>query len=205
MGLLAAKISSSSSSWMVISSYLVASVGQGQAYSAILGLRDKDVDDSSLDQTPDHEDDVGLPLDLLQGDGETELVDERTDGGEHVREGHSLSAHLEGEHLDGVKGLEWGPAERVDGLEDVDHGNRGGTGRLVTLLLLDTCGGGDTDPAEGACNVDPDEERTATKLIDKHGADEGHDALDGVHDDEEVGLGSGVGDTGSVQNTTQEV
>lgn len=85
-----------------------------------------------MDKTPDHEDNVGLPLDVVKSDGESELVDESTAGNEQVGESHSLGTHLEGEDLDGVESLKWGPSERVDSLENVDHSNSGSTCCLVT-------------------------------------------------------------------------
>lgn len=97
-------------------------------YSTVLGLGNEVPDDGSLDETPDHEDNVCLPLDVLESDWESELVDESTTGDEKVREGHSLGTHFEGEDLDGVESLKWGPAERIDSLEDIDHSNSGSTG-----------------------------------------------------------------------------
>ncbi len=48
------------------------------AYCAVLGLGHDEVNDDGLDKTPNHEDKVCLPLDLLQSDWETELVDKGT-------------------------------------------------------------------------------------------------------------------------------
>lgn len=42
---------------------------------AVLGLRHDEVDDEGLDGAPDAEDDVRLPLDVGEGDGEAELGD----------------------------------------------------------------------------------------------------------------------------------
>jgi hypothetical protein len=47
-----------------------------RAYSAILGLGNEEVDDSSLEEVPDDEDDISLPCDHLQRDGPSKLVDE---------------------------------------------------------------------------------------------------------------------------------
>lgn len=38
----------------------------GKTYSAVLGLRGEHESHAGLDQTPDHEDNVGLPLDLVE-------------------------------------------------------------------------------------------------------------------------------------------
>jgi hypothetical protein len=64
-------------------------------YSAVLGLGHKEVDDDSLDDTPDHEHEVCLPFNVCQGDGESELVDKRTNADEQAGECHSLGTHLE--------------------------------------------------------------------------------------------------------------
>jgi len=93
--------------------------------SAVLGLWGEEISDPGLDQTPNHEDEVSLPLDLFESLWETELVDEGTKVDEETGESHSLGAHLEGEDLDWVKSLKWGPSERVDRLEDIDHNNHG--------------------------------------------------------------------------------
>lgn len=42
---------------------------------SISRLGDDEEDDSGLNGTPNNEDDIGSPLDLLQCDGERELVD----------------------------------------------------------------------------------------------------------------------------------
>lgn len=71
----------------------------------MLGFRNEHPDNESLNGTPDDEDDVELPLDVLQGDGVSELVDQHGSGKRQIREGHALSAHLEGQDFDGVKSL----------------------------------------------------------------------------------------------------
>jgi len=53
------------------------SEGSG-TYSAVLGLWHEPPDDGSLDGTPDEEDNICLPGDVLQGNRETKLVDEGT-------------------------------------------------------------------------------------------------------------------------------
>jgi hypothetical protein len=92
-------------------------------YSAVLSLWGEEEGKTGLDQTPDHEDEVSLPSNLLKGLWETELVDKSTEVDEETRESHTLGTHLVGEDLDWVKSLERSPSERVDSLEDVDHGN----------------------------------------------------------------------------------
>lgn len=105
-------------------------------YSAVLGLWSEQEGDTSLDNTPDHEDEVSLPSDLCESLWETELVDEGTEVDEKTGESHTLGTHLEGEDLDWVESLERSPSERVDGLEDVDHGDDGNGGSLVGLVMV---------------------------------------------------------------------
>ena len=168
-----------------------------------------------MNQTPDHEDEVSLPLNLGKGLWESELVDKGTEVDEETGESHSLGAHLEGEDLDGVESLKWGPSEGVDRLEDVDHGDHGNGGRHVldsvwilwirVLLVLNTSSCDDTDPANGTTEVDPDEHGATTDFVDEARSGGGDDDLDNVHSDEKIGLENRVGDTGSLQDTVQEI
>ena len=187
----------------------------GGTYCAVLGLGDEVPDDTSLDGTPDGEDDVGLPGDVDEGDGDTELVGEEADGGEQVGEGHSLGAHLEGEDLDGVESLHWGPAGGVADLEDVDPGEHGlgdGAGHAVDVLLGavlcdvgDRGGDGDTDPAHAAGNVDEDEHGAATEAVNLGRTQTSKDDLDGVHAELDVDLGLGATDTSGVEELAEVV
>lgn len=174
-------------------------------YSAVLGLGHHEVDDASLDETPDHENEVALPLDVLQSNGEAELVDKRADADEQAGEGHALGTHLEGEDFDGVESLHGRPAERIDSLEDVDEGHSGGAGRFGVSAGLDAGCGRYRDPANTTADIDPDEKRTAADLVDETGADGGDNDLNGVHGDEEVGLRNSARDTSGIENTGQEV
>ena len=63
-------------------------------YSSVLGLGDEEVEDTGLADTPDAEDNVCLPGDVLQSDGNTELHDKHSSVGEERAEGHTLGSHL---------------------------------------------------------------------------------------------------------------
>lgn len=168
-----------------------------------------------MDGTPAGEDNVGLPRDVDEGDGDTELVGEKTDGGEQVGEGHSLGAHLEGEDLDGVKSLHRGPAGGVADLEDVDPGEDSlGDGTrhirevLIGTILLDIGdGGGDsnTDPAQATGDIDEDEHRATTETVDLRGTKGGEDDLDSVHAELDVDLGRSTADTSGFEELAEVV
>ena len=155
------------------------------------------------------ENDVGSPCDVVKSNWNAELVDEESSRGEQVGEGHSLGAHLEGEDLDWVKSLHWSPTERVETLEYVDPGENGGGDWLwhgsnvlfggVLLDVGDRAGNSDTDPAEGARNVDADEHWATSKAVDHRGTGSGEDDLDSVHADLDVGLLDITGDTSGIQ------
>lgn len=92
----------------------------------------------------DAENNVCSPGDVVKGNWDTELVDKESGRGEQVGEGHSLGAHLEGEDLDWVESLHWGPSERVEALENVDPSEDSGgdwlwngSNVLVGGVLLD--------------------------------------------------------------------
>lgn len=157
----------------------------------------------------DAENDVGSPGDVVKSNWDTELVDEESGRGEQVGEGHSLGAHLEGEDLDWVESLHWGPSERVEALEDIDPSEDSGgdwlwNGSNVLLggVLLDVgngAGDGDTDPAERAGKVDADEHWATAETVNHGGTAGCEDDLDGVHADLDVGLLNVTSDTGGIQ------
>jgi hypothetical protein len=76
---LALKISSNSSSYVTKTSisFYLSPVRVGKAYRATLCLRDKEVDNQSLDWTPDDENNVRLPSDFLQCNRVRELIHQR--------------------------------------------------------------------------------------------------------------------------------
>lgn len=134
------------------------------------------------------------------------MVDESTEVDEETRECHTLGTHLEGEDLDGVEGLERSPSERVDSLEDVDHGNNGKGSRVVgDILLLHSAGNNDTNPADRTSNVNPNEERSSANLIDSGGTNSRDDTLNSVHGDEQVGSGGSIRDTSVLEDRGQVV
>src|SRR5690606_38304563 len=57
--------------------------------SAALGFRDEEVDNSGLDRATNDEDEVSLPLDLLKGNGPSELVEETGGVNSEGGEGHT--------------------------------------------------------------------------------------------------------------------
>lgn len=48
----------------------------GITYSSLSGLREEEVCEDALGKGPDNEDDIGLPLDLLDGNRPSKLVEE---------------------------------------------------------------------------------------------------------------------------------
>lgn len=103
----------------------------------ISGFGDEEPYDCRLNRTPNGKDDVGFPADLLHGDGPCELVQETGGCDGETGESHSLGAHFEGENFDGVESLERCETDRVDGTEDEDESEGGGTGCVV---CADGCG-----------------------------------------------------------------
>lgn len=175
-------------------------------YSAVLGLWGEEESHTGLDQTPDHEDEVSLPSDLVKSLWETELIDKGTEVDEETGESHTLGTHLVGEDLDWVKCLERSPSERVYSLEDVDHGDDSNGRRLVGLVIvMDARCSNDTNPADSASNVDPDEKWATTDSVDEASTDGGNDNLDSVHGNEQVGTSDWVIDTSLLKDTSQEV
>ena len=124
--------------------------------STVLRLRNKHPHHKRLNRAPDHEHNIQFPLDVLQRNWVRELVDQHGRGEGEVGERHALGAHLEGEDLDGVQGLEWGDAEGEDGVEEEDEGDegvaRGGGARL--LLHGDGHDGRDPDEADAGEGAD---------------------------------------------------
>lgn len=67
----------------------------GETYGTLLGLGDEEVNNRSLNSTPNAEDDVGVPSDMLQSNGPDELVEDRNDVHDEVTEGHTLCSNFE--------------------------------------------------------------------------------------------------------------
>lgn len=76
------------------------------AYSAILCLGDEEIDDSGLYSTPDGEDNIGPPSDLIHGNRPGELIQEASGSDSKTREAHSLCTHFKREDLDRIQCLE---------------------------------------------------------------------------------------------------
>ncbi|KXS95351.1 hypothetical protein AC578_9349 [Pseudocercospora eumusae] len=69
-------------------------------------LRKQEVEDSCLHRTPDDENDVCLPSDVMEGDWPGELVEQTTGVHSQAGESHSLSSPLERQDLDRIKCLQ---------------------------------------------------------------------------------------------------
>lgn len=181
--------------------------------SAVLGLRDEEVKDDGLANTPDAENNVSLPRDVLQSNGNTELHDKHSSVGEERAEGHTLGSDLVAEDLNGVEGLERSPANRVEDLEEVNPGqnslaNRGsdsvGLGLVVEIGDVGDRGrDSDTDPAKSANKVDNEKHGAATDSVSKTSTDSGEDNLDSVHAQGDLGLSPSLLDTGGVEESTE--
>jgi len=174
---------------------------------AVLGLGHHEVEDGRLHKVPDDEDDVGLPLDLLESDGPRELAHHAAGVDGERGEGHALGTHLEGEDFDGVQGLERGETNGVDGAEDEDHGD-GCLGRgLVGLARLaeQGGGGGHADPDNAATNHREEHERAATDAVYPCGTEKCEDELEAGVAKNNVGLRDLICVTSSVKDTRKEV
>jgi len=73
--------------------------------SSLASLREEEVSDDAKHDTSNDEDNVDLPLDLLEGNGPGELVDQARRVDEETLERHTLGTDLIAEDLHGVKGL----------------------------------------------------------------------------------------------------
>ena len=186
-----------------------------ETYCAVLGFWDEVPDDTGLNSTPHGEDDISLPCNVDKCHGNTELVGKETNGGEQVGEGHSFGTHLEGEDLDGVQSLEWGPANGVANLEDVDPcehslGDCGWDAIDIRIggVVVDVCDGrrdGDSNPTRATREIDDDQHRATTKAVDLGSTEAGEDDLDGVHAQLDVDLKSLTADTGSIEELAEVV
>jgi hypothetical protein len=183
--------------------------------SSVLGLGDEEVENDGLDDTPDAEDNVGLPGNVLQSDGDTELHDKHSSVGEERAECHTLSSHLVAENLDGVESLERSPADRVEDLEEVDPGQDSladwGSDSVNLLLVVkigDVGDGGrdsDTNPAESTDNVDDEKHGTTTDSVSEGGTESGKSDLNSVHSHSDIVLLATVLDTSSVEESAEVI
>lgn len=174
---------------------------------AVLGLGHEEVEDGRLDGVPHHEDDVGLPLDLGEGDRPGELVEHAAGVDGEGGEGHALGAHLEGENFDGVQGLERGETDGVDGAKDEDHGDGGAGCIAVGLagLAVEGGGGGNANPDDARADHGEQHERTTTNTVDECGTGQREDKLEAGVAEVDVGLYDFLLVAGGVQHSGQEV
>jgi hypothetical protein len=183
--------------------------------SSVLGLRDEEVEDDGLHDTPNAEDDVGLPSNVLQSDRNTKLHDKHGSVGEEGAEGHALGSHLVAENLNGVESLKGSPANGVEDLEEVDPGEdsltnwRGDSINLFLVIEISDVGdrgrNSDTDPAESTNDVDDEQHRTATDSVSEGGTESSKCNLNSVHSHSDVVLLSAILDTGSVKESAKVV
>lgn len=171
-----------------------------------LGFWDEEVDDDGLDGTPDNEDDVGLPGNLLKGNWPGKLVEETGGVDSEGGEGHTLGTLLEGEDLDWVESLEWGETNGVEDTEDEDEsdGSTGST-NVGVVVGVGSSESSDADPDESERDVDEEEERTTTETINEESTADSEEALDESETQVDVEDSGGVGDTGGGKETSQEV
>lgn len=184
-------------------------------YSSVLGLGDEEVENDGLNDTPDTEDNVGLPGNVLQSDGDTKLHDKHGSVGEEGAEGHTLGSHLVAENLDGVESLERSPANGVADLEKVDPGEDSpadwwGDGISLRLVVEisdvgDRGRNSDTDPAESTNDVDDEQHGATTDSVSEGGTKSSKGNLDSVHSHGNIVLLSAILDTGSVEESAEVV
>jgi hypothetical protein len=175
--------------------------------SAVLGLGHHEVEDGRLHEIPDDENDVSLPLDVLESHGPRELTEHATGVDGKGGEGHALGTHLEGEDLDGVQGLERGETDGIDGAEDEDHRNGCLCGVLVQVLRLaeQGSGGGHADPDDEAANHGEEHERATTDTVYECGTGKCKNELEAGVAKNNVGLSDLLCVAGGVKDARKEV
>lgn len=97
--------------------------GHWNTYSTVASLGEVQPDDEGLGNTPDDEDDVGLPTNVLKRNRPSKLVKQTTSIDCQTRECHTLGTHLERQNLHGVQSLKRSNAEREDSAEHENHGD----------------------------------------------------------------------------------
>src|SRR5690606_20567921 len=162
--------------------------------------------DGGLDETPDDEDDVGLPLDLLKGNWPGELVEETSSVDSEGGESHTLGTLLEGENLDWVESLEWGETDGVEDTKDEDETDGGTSGSNVVVVgIVDTSADSDGNPDNAERQVGEEKEWATSESVDKGSTADGEEALDESKTQVDVEDSGWVGDTSGGKKTSQEV
>lgn len=158
-----------------------------------------------------------MPANLLHGHGPGKLVQETSGIGGKAGEGHTLGTHLEGEHLDGVQGLQGGDSDRVNGTKDEDHGQSSlGSCRVVVdgvTVGIDAGlrsrkarrGNGHAHPDDDTGGKREEQQGATTHTVDQKGTEDGPGKLLAVVDEGDVGLLNGSSVTGRVENRAEEV
>lgn len=172
-----------------------------------LGFWDEEVDDGGLDNTPDDEDDVSLPGNLLKGNWPSELVEETSSVDGKGGESHTLGTLLEGQDLDWVQGLEWSETDGVEDTEDEDEADGTTSSGDVGLVRIGVGSGtgSDGNPDGGKGQVDEEEEWATAESVDEESTTDSEEALDESKTQVDVEDGLSVGDTGGGKKTSQEV
>lgn len=184
-----------------------------RAYCAVLGLGDKEIDDRSLDCTPDGEDDVCVPSDLGHGYGPGELIQHASSRNSEAGETHALGAHLEGQDLNRVQSLQRGETDRVDGTEDEYECKASGSGGFVCALgtacgnrlLIESSRNGHGKPNNAATDVGEEEQRSPTNAVYQIGTEESPAKLLTVVDEDDIGLSEIASNSNGIQDFGHEV
>ena len=155
--------------------------------SAILGLRDEEVDDSGLEEIPDDEDNVCLPRNGLERYRPGELIDQTSSTDGEVGESHALGAHFKGQDLDRVECLQGSEAKGVYEAENIDKSEscvagwegRGWRWNTVIVTATVSCKGssrcGNTDPDASATKVGEEEKWATAESVNTSSTDQSHD------------------------------
>jgi hypothetical protein len=182
-------------------------------YSAVLGLRNEEVDDSGLNSTPDGEDNIRAPSDLLQGNRPCELVQETSSGNGEARETHTLCTHFEREDFNGIQGLERSEAYRVDGTKDKDECERCRSCGLVRTssptrgdrFLIQRRSYGHCQPDHTAAGIGEQEERSSANTVHQIGSEQRPAELLAVIDQSDIGLSNRTANSNGGQDFAKEV
>ena len=102
-----------------------------KTYSSLAGLGEEEVCNETPDSGQSNEDDVCLPLELLDRHRPGKLVGDTSDVGEHTLESHTLGSDFKVDDLDRVQSLKRSEVERINGSKDEDEGQDSVASRLV--------------------------------------------------------------------------
>ena len=193
------------------------SIDQG-TYRALPGLGEDEVCNDTLESTPDNEDDVCLPFDLLERNGPSELVHEAGGIDREGLQSHTLGSDFEAETLDGIQRLQRSDVEGVDGAEDEDEREHGIACIVVAVDRVAIFGAsGDQGGRESACgsgHANPDncgaekatQHHLATAdLLNEVSSNDSPEELEAGVSKVDIGLADRSVDTGGVEDGGHEV